>query len=184
MKMNIANRITLVRVVLVPVFAVLYLTDWLAEPVKSWVCLTVFLIASLSDFVDGQLARRLHIVTDFGKFMDPLADKLLVATALICLTGSGVIPAWVSVILIGREFVISGFRLIAAEKGVVIAAGIWGKAKTMTQMIAVIMLLSPITALWFRVIALVLLYASVALSLISVVDYMVRNKAVLEDSGE
>ena len=116
--------------------------------------------------------------------MDPLADKLLVATALICLTGSGVIPAWVSVILIGREFVISGFRLIAAEKGVVIAAGIWGKAKTMTQMIAVIMLLSPITALWFRVIALVLLYASVALSLISVADYMVRNKAVLEDSGE
>ena len=184
MKMNIANRITLVRVVLVPVFAVLYLTDWLAGPVKSWVCLAVFLIASLSDFVDGQLARRLHIVTDFGKFMDPLADKLLVATALICLTGSGVIPAWVSVILIGREFVISGFRLIAAEKGVVIAAGIWGKAKTMTQMIAVIMLLSPITALWFRVIALVLLYASVALSLISVVDYMVRNKAVLEDSGE
>jgi len=181
MKMNIANRITLLRVALVPVFALLYLTDWMQDPLKAWVCLVIFVAASLSDFVDGQLARRMHIVTDFGKFMDPLADKLLVSTALICLTGAGVIPAWVSVILIGREFVISGFRLIAAEKGVVIAAGIWGKAKTLVQMIALIMLLAPIPAVWFRVCAMVLLYASVALSLISVADYIVRNKSVLEE---
>ena len=184
MKMNIANRITLVRVFLVPVFAAAYLTDWMQDPLKAWICMAIFLTASLSDLVDGQLARRMHIVTDFGKFMDPLADKLLVSTALICLSGSGVVPAWVSVILIGREFVISGFRLIAAEKGVVIAAGIWGKLKTLVQMVAIIMILSPITALWFRVLAMVLLYASVALSIISVVDYIVRNKAVLEETKE
>ena len=182
-KMNVPNALTMVRIACTPIIILLFMLN-IPHGIGYFCALGVYVLACVTDFLDGYIARQYNLVTDFGKFMDPLADKLLVATALICLTGSGVIPAWVSVILIGREFVISGFRLIAAEKGVVIAAGIWGKAKTMTQMIAVIMLLSPITALWFRVIALVLLYASVALSLISVADYMVRNKAVLEDSGE
>ena len=126
------------------------------------------------------MARARHLVSNFGKFMDPLADKLLICSALICFVESGEMAAWVVVILIGREFIISGFRLVAATEGVVIAADIWGKSKTVVQMIAVIMLLVPYEAQWFYVMQQVMVYASVVLTVISVVNYMKNNWQVLQ----
>ena len=123
--MNLPNKITIFRVILIPVFLVLlYVT---AIPANKWLALAVFIIASLSDMVDGKIARKYNLVTDFGKFMDPLADKLLVSAALIALIELGRIPAWIVIVIISREFIISGFRLVAADNGIVIAAGWWGK---------------------------------------------------------
>ena len=179
MKMNIANKLTLLRVCLVPVFVFLYLAVFIPSPLRDWLCLAVFVIASLTDLVDGKLARKLNIVTDFGKFMDPLADKLLVCSALILFVSDGRVPVWIVLILIGREFIISGFRLVAAGKGVVIAAGIWGKLKTTVQMCAVVGLLAPISATWYQLICQILIYISALLSIISVVDYIWSNRKVL-----
>jgi CDP-diacylglycerol--glycerol-3-phosphate 3-phosphatidyltransferase len=181
MKLNLPNKLTVFRMILVPIFVFVYLVPFIPFPAKNWVALVIFCVASLTDFVDGRIARSRHMITDFGKFMDPLADKLLVDSALICFVGKGLVPAWVVVIIIGREFVISGFRLVAADKGVVIAAGPWGKVKTAVQMFAVIALLIPITASGWYVFAMVLVYISTALSIISVVDYIARNANVLKE---
>ena len=142
MKMNLPNKLTMTRVLLIPFFVVFLLVPITGE-MDKWIALTLFVIASLTDLADGRIARKYHLITDFGKFMDPLADKLLVCSAMICLTTTDLIsdsriPAWIVVIIIAREFIISGFRLVAAEKGVVIAASWWGKWKTAVTMIAVI----------------------------------------------
>lgn len=181
MKMNLPNRLTILRMILVPVFCFFYLTNAVAYPLRQWIALAIFIAASLTDYADGQIARKRGLVTDFGKFMDPLADKLLVDSALICFVSRGIVPCWMVLILIGREFVISGFRLIAAEKGIVIAAGIYGKIKTVLQMAAVIMLLIPLEAVWINVLRQVLLYGSVIFSLISLFDYIYHNQNVLKE---
>jgi CDP-diacylglycerol--glycerol-3-phosphate 3-phosphatidyltransferase len=138
-------------------------------------------IASITDFLDGKIARKYNLVTNFGKFMDPLADKLLVCSALICLIELSMIPAWVVIIIIAREFIISGFRLIASDNGVVIAASYWGKFKTTSQMIMVIVLLLNIPGPVFSVIGTVLIYLSLALTVISLIDYIIKNKDVLKE---
>ncbi|MBO4888249.1 MAG: CDP-diacylglycerol--glycerol-3-phosphate 3-phosphatidyltransferase [Firmicutes bacterium] len=182
MKWNLPNKLTMIRVLLVPVYCVIYLTSWIPNPWKDLLALVVFVAASLTDLYDGKIARSTNQVTDFGKFMDPLADKLLVGSAVICFTQTGLLPAWAAVILIGREFVISGFRLVAASKGVVIAADIWGKIKTTVQMIMIVSLLIP----WdfFGILAVlrwILIIASVLLTIISVVNYIRNNLDVLKE---
>ena len=141
----------------------------------------LFIAATITDNLDGQIARRHHLVTNFGKFMDPLADKLLVSSALICLVALNKIPAWVVIVIIAREFIISGFRLVAADNGVVIAASYWGKFKTAFQMVTVIVLILNIPGEVFAVIGTVLIYISLVLTVISLIDYIAKNKDVLKD---
>ncbi len=176
--MNLPNKLTVLRVCLVPVFVVLMLWDGLGDW-SGYAAAAVFIIASITDWLDGYIARRDHLVTDFGKFMDPIADKLLVCSALICLVESGALAAWIVIVIIGREFIISGFRLVASDKGVVIAASYWGKFKTVSQMLMVILLILDLGGV-FDVIADVLTAAAVILTVISLVDYMVKNRKVLE----
>ena len=173
--MNTANKLTLARVVAIPLFIVLLYWDF---PHHLWVALGVFILASITDFVDGYVARHYNQITDFGKFMDPLADKLLVCSALICLTAMGRIPAWFVIIIISREFVISGFRLIASDNGKVIAASWWGKFKTTFQMVMVILMIADILAL--RPITDIIMWISLLLTVISLADYLIKNKEVMQ----
>ena len=175
--MNLPNKLTLLRVFLVPVFVILMLAplSW-----GRWAALAVFIIASLTDTADGYIARKYNLVTDFGKFMDPLADKLLVCAAMICLITTGQLPAWIVIVIISREFIISGFRLIAAEKGIVIAASWWGKIKTVVQMVMICALLINAGAAWFKVLEQILIYAALVLTVVSLIDYIIKNKSVLE----
>ena len=138
--MNTPNKLTVARMILVPFLVVFLLTGWGGEA-NRWICLAIFVAASVTDWFDGHLARKYNLITNFGKFMDPLADKLLVCSAMICMIEVDKLPAWVVIIIIGREFIISGFRLIAAENGIVIAANYWGKFKTVSQMIMIILLI-------------------------------------------
>ena len=180
--MNIPNKLTVLRVFMVPIYVFFYLNDTLvAAPYNHYVALVIFALACITDYLDGNLARRLHQVSNFGKLMDPLADKLLVSSALILFVQSGEMPAWIVLILIGREFVISGFRLVAASEGVVIAAGIWGKCKTVVQMFTVMFLLLPLSYSWFEVLQQIMIYASLALTIISVVDYIWKNIDVIKE---
>ena len=180
---SIPNRLTILRVIMVPLYVFFYLnTSVIPDPYNQYVALAIFALACFTDYLDGNLARKWNLVSNFGKFMDPLADKLLVCSALICFVQNGVLPAWVVVVLIGREFIISGFRLVAASDGIVIAAGIWGKCKTVVQMFMVMFLLVPWQMQWFQVIQQIMIYASVALTIISVVDYIKNNIQVLKES--
>lgn len=196
--MNLPNKLTLSRVIMVPFF-VAFLLMVPKYTYFKWIALGIFIIASLTDLLDGYLARKLHLVTNFGKFMDPLADKLLVCSALIGLSSLDVIPAWITIIIIAREFIISGFRLIAAEKGTVIAASMWGKWKTTFQMIMIcvqMIVMDYYLALQSEVvveiglsafysvmviIGNVTMYIALILTVVSLVDYLVKNKDVLKD---
>lgn len=174
--MNTPNKLTLLRVILIPFFVVCMLAvnaGW-----GKWTALAIFIIASLTDTLDGYLARRDNLVTNFGKFMDPLADKLLVCSAMICLVDMERIPSWVVIIIIGREFVISGFRLIASDNGVVIAANYWGKIKTVCQMIMIIVVIANLGGV-FDVVEQVLIYLSLILTVISLATYLWDNRKVL-----
>ena len=177
MKMNIANKLTLLRIIMIPIFMFLVL-----EGLSFW-AFVVFAIASLTDFLDGYLARKYNLITNFGKFMDPLADKLLVTSALICFVQLGMVNAWVVVIILSREFIVSIFRAIAAAEGIVIAASWWGKAKTISQMFMVIVLL--LGNYPFRLIGIpvdqILVVVATVLTIISGYDYIVKNKQVLKD---
>lgn len=181
--MNLPNKITLFRVVLIPFFLVFYMIP--SIPGAKWIAFVIFIVASLSDAVDGHLARKNNLVTDFGKFMDPLADKLLVCSAMIAMIPNGRIMAWVVIIIIAREFTISGFRLIAADNGKVIAAGWWGKVKTAVTMVMLVVLIAnlgenfPSAAGVIRIIELVLIYLSALLTVISLIDYLIKNKDVI-----
>lgn len=177
--MNLPNKLTLFRVVLIPFFVVFMLVNVTGNTDK-WIALIIFIIASLTDLLDGKIARKYNLITDFGKFMDPLADKLLVCSALICLVSLNRIPAWIVIIIIAREFIISGFRLIAADNGRVIAASYWGKFKTTFQMIMVILMIADISQLF--ILTQIIMYAALILTVVSLVDYLVKNKDVM--SGE
>ena len=126
--MNLPNKLTVLRVIMVPFFVLFMLTDLGGEAGK-WIALVIFCLASLTDMLDGKIARARNLVTNFGKFMDPLADKLLVCSAMICLIPTGQLPAWVVIVIIAREFIISGFRLVASDSGIVIAASYWGNLR-------------------------------------------------------
>ena len=175
--MNLPNRLTVLRVCRVPVFVVFMLWNGLGSSAK-YVAAVIFILASMTDWLDGYLARKNNLVTDFGKFMDPIADKLLVCSAMICLVEKGALPAWIVIIIIGREFIISGFRLVASDKGVVIAASYWGKFKTVSQMLMVILLILDLGGV-FNTIAQVLVWAALVLTVVSLADYMVKNRSVL-----
>ena len=178
--MNLPNKLTMARVIMIPFFVIFMLTGWGGEASK-WISLAIFIVASITDFLDGKIARKYNLVTNFGKFMDPLADKLLVCSALICLIQLELIPAWVVIIIIAREFIISGFRLVASDNGVVIAASYWGKFKTAFQMLTVIVLILNIPNKVFTILGTALIYVSLALTVISLIDYIAKNKDVLKD---
>lgn len=178
--MNIANKITLVRIFLVPVFVLFMLTDF--TEYNSLIAFIVFVIATITDKIDGTIARKYNLVTDFGKFLDPIADKLLVSSALICLTADGTLPAWITIVIIGREFIISAFRLVCADTGKTVAATWWGKSKTIAQMVTIIVLLLNIPQL--AILEPILIYVSLALTIISLVDYFVKNINVLKECSK
>ena len=176
--MNLPNKLTMLRVLLIPVFVVLLLADFWGKWL-DYIALAVFIIASLTDMLDGMIARKYNLITNFGKFMDPLADKLLVCSAMICLLDLGRIPAWVVIVIIAREFIISGFRLVASDKGVVIAAGYIGKAKTVTQMIMIMLMILDIEQI--QLITDIVMYIAAILTVVSLVDYIYRNRSVLKE---
>ena len=178
--MNLPNKLTLFRVVLIPFFVFFLLAPYF-EGYGNYIAVAIFIVASITDFLDGKIARKYNLVTNFGKFMDPLADKLLVCSALICLIQLELIPAWVVIIIIAREFIISGFRLVASDNGVVIAASYWGKFKTAFQMLTVIVLILNIPNKVFTILGTALIYVSLALTVISLIDYIANNKDVLKD---
>lgn len=182
--MNLPNKLTILRAIMIPFFLVfLYMSVMEGHDFGwfKWVALGVFIAASLTDMLDGKIARKYNLVTNFGKFMDPLADKLLVCSALIALSDIGRMPAWIVIVIIARDFIISGFRLVAAEKGVVIAAGWSGKIKTTVQMIMVCFLVANLGGKVFYVIDQVLIYLALVLTIVSLLDYLIHNKAVLKD---
>ena len=176
--MNLPNKLTVLRVCMVPVFVVFMLWNGFGTASK-YVAAAIFILASMTDWLDGYLARKNNLVTDFGKFMDPIADKLLVCSALICLVEKGALAAWIVIIIIGREFIISGFRLVAAEGGTVIAAGIWGKYKTAVTMITIIFMIPNFGGAAVHMIEQIMIYLSLALTVISLIDYLIHNKSVL-----
>ncbi|MBR9947227.1 MAG: CDP-diacylglycerol--glycerol-3-phosphate 3-phosphatidyltransferase [Lachnospiraceae bacterium] len=170
--MNLPNKLTIFRVILVIPFVALMLNGY-----DLW-AVAVFIIASLTDLLDGKIARKYNLITDFGKFMDPLADKLLVCAAMICLVEMGRLPAWMVIVIISREFIISGFRLVASDNGVVIAASYWGKFKTTFQMLMIIVLILNLGGV-FDMIGLVLTWIALILTVVSLIDYLVKNKQVI-----
>lgn len=177
--MNIANKITVFRVFLVPIFMFVLYSNY---EYSTYIAAIIFIFASLTDTLDGYLARSRNLVTNFGKFADPLADKILVASALISLVGMNKIPAWVVVIIIAREFTITGFRVIAASEGVTIAASPLGKFKTITQLVAIVLLLLnnfPFNSLNIQM-DMIMLYISLFFTVVSGVDYLYRNKDTLK----
>jgi CDP-diacylglycerol--glycerol-3-phosphate 3-phosphatidyltransferase len=178
--MNLPNKITIARILMIPLFLVALLSNIFDAAAGRYVALGIFILASLSDWLDGFLARRLNLITTFGKFMDPIADKLLVAAALIALVALGSIEAWMVIVLISREFIISGIRLVAAEQGRVIAASTWAKIKTAMQMILIIALLFSHESVTreYRILLTVcelLKWLSVAFTVISAWDYIYKN---------
>ena len=177
--MNLPNKLTVLRVIMIPFFVVMLMLDGGANQMYRYIAAAIFIIASFTDFLDGSIARKYGLVTNFGKFMDPLADKLLVCSALSCLIELGQLPAWMVLIIISREFIISGFRLVASDNGVVIAASYWGKWKTVFQMISVILLIVNVEAL--SMITNIALWIALALTVISLVDYIVKNIGILTE---
>ena len=180
--MNTPNKLTIARMILVPFFVLLILTGWGGDA-NRYICLAIFVVASITDWFDGYLARKNNLVTNFGKFMDPLADKLLVCSALICMIELDRLPAWFVIIIIAREFIISGFRLIASDNGIVIAASYWGKFKTNFQMFMIIMLIIDLGTSTAVMIENVLIVIATALTIISLIDYLVKNKQVLSEGN-
>ena len=199
MKMNLANKLTIFRIILVPIMAIIpYLNlqgDFMGLPLTYFWMLLIFIVASITDKLDGYIARSRNQVTTFGKFLDPLADKILVLTARVLLVELGKIPAWIPVIVLAREFLVSGYRLIAVEKGgQVIAASIWGKLKTVTQMIAIILIMFDRNNFWdcfkgglngvdfaINLVATILLLISVVATIFSGADYMKNGKELFKD---
>ena len=178
--MNLPNKLTVLRVIMIPVFLVFLLTDCAGDASK-YIAAAVFVLASLTDMLDGRIARKYNLVTNFGKFMDPLADKLLVCSALICLIELNALPAWMVIIIISREFIISGFRLIASDNGVVIAASYWGKFKTTFQMVSVVLLILDIPALAF--VTTICVWIALLLTIVSLVDYIYKNHKILTEGS-
>ena len=179
--MNLPNKLTVLRVIMVPFFVFFMLTDVGGEANK-WIALAIFVVASLTDMLDGKIARKYNLVTNFGKFMDPLADKLLVCSAMICLIPSGKLNTAIVIVIIAREFIISGFRLVASDSGIVIAASYWGKFKTVFQMAMIIVLIADLGGV-FDLVGQILVWIALALTIISLVAYIWKNRQGLTRGG-
>lgn len=178
--MNLPNKLTIFRVFCIPAFvAMMLITD---IPYNYYIAVAIFILASLTDLLDGKIARKYNLVTNFGKFMDPLADKLLVSAALICLSPA-MIPEWIVIIIISRELFISGFRILAADQGIVLAAGWWGKFKTAFSMIMIVVLIIniPLKNGTLEMIGWALIWISLALTIISMIEYVYKNIEVLKN---
>ena len=180
--MNLPNKLTILRVIMIPFF-VFFLLSGVGGSASKWIALVIFAAASITDTLDGYIARRDNLITDFGKFMDPLADKLLVCSALICFVELDKLPAWMVIIIIAREFIISGFRLVASDNGIVIAASYWGKFKTVSQMAMIILCILDINNTVMQYITVIVTYLALVLTVVSLVDYMVKNKKVLSEGS-
>ncbi|MBR6359208.1 MAG: CDP-diacylglycerol--glycerol-3-phosphate 3-phosphatidyltransferase [Lachnospiraceae bacterium] len=178
--MNLPNKLTMLRVILIPFFVFFFYASFI--PGNNWIALGIYIVACLTDMADGKIARKYNLITTFGKFMDPLADKVLVISALILFTEAGRMSAIALIIIVAREFIVSGFRLVAADKGIVIAAGMWGKVKTVVQMVMAIALLVHLDFSWFYITEQVLIWLSVALTIISLADYLIHNRKVLKEA--
>ena len=165
---------------LIPFFVFFLLAPFF-EGYGNYIAAAICIIASLTDLADGKIARKYHLVTDFGKFMDPLADKLLVCSAMICLVETKQLAAWIVIVIISREFIISGFRLVASDNGIVIAASYWGKFKTTFQMLMIIVLILNIQLFLFQILGVILTYVALILTVISLVDYLIKNIRVLKE---
>ena len=187
--MNLPNKLTVFRVILIVPFVVLLLGGfqqwgWFTTlfsgilPYTDYIAVGIFIVASLTDLLDGKIARKYNLVTDFGKFMDPLADKLLVCSAMICLVEMNRLAAWMVIVIISREFIISGFRLIASDNGVVIAASYWGKFKTTFQMLMIILLILDLGGV-FTTIETIVTWIALILTVVSLIDYLAKNKGIL-----
>ena len=177
---NVPNQLTIARICMIPLVVVLILC--VPKPLGNILSMIVFILACLTDAADGYIARRYNYITTFGKFMDPLADKLLVISAMICLVDLGRLESWIVILIIAREFIISGFRLIAVEKGVVIAANFWGKIKTISQMLMVILMLGNFGG-FLSLAAQILKWISLVLTLVSLGTYLIQNRNVLKDNN-
>lgn len=179
--MNLPNKLTVLRVIMIPFFVVFMLMD-ITGAADKWIALAIFIVASLTDLLDGKIARKYNLVTNFGKFMDPLADKLLVSAAMICMIEKGMLASWIVIIIISREFIISGFRLVASDGGIVIAASYWGKFKTVSQMAMIIVLIADFGGV-FDMIGMALIWVSLILTVVSLIDYVAKNVQVLTQGG-
>ena len=179
--MNLPNKLTTLPVIMIPFFVFFLLWQNGENRTFRMIALALFIIASLTDLLDGKIARKYNLVTNFGKFMDPLADKLLVCSALICLIELNALPAWMVIVIISREFIISGFRLIASDNGVVIAASYWGKFKTTFQMVSVVLLILDIPALAF--VTTICVWIALLLTIVSLVDYIYKNHKILTEGS-
>lgn len=183
---NVPNVLTTMRVIMIIPFVIVLLggnAGWFGEDllVPELVALGIFAVACITDLLDGKIARKYNLVTNFGKFMDPLADKILVSAGLICMVAMERIPAWVVIVILAREFIISGFRLVASDAGIVIAASYWGKFKTTFQMILVVMAIVDLSAWvpYYNIAVQVIMYIALALTVISLIDYIVKNRKVI-----
>ncbi len=177
--MNLPNKLTILRVAMIPFFVLFMLFPVMGEADK-WIALVLFIVASLTDMLDGHIARKYNLITNFGKFMDPLADKLLVCSALICLVELGKIASWIVIVIIAREFIISGFRLIASDNGVVIAASYWGKFKTTFQMIMICLMIANLEPL--QLFTDIVMWIALILTVVSLMDYLIKNKEVMKET--
>lgn len=180
--MNLPNKLTVLRVIMIPFFVIFMITP-LAEGNGKYIALALFCIASLTDMLDGKIARKYNLVTNFGKFMDPLADKLLVSSAMICLIEMGKLQAWIVLIIIAREFIISGFRLVASDNGIVIAASYWGKFKTVSHMAMIILLILDVNHPVMEMLTTVIVWIGLILTIVSLADYVWKNRQVLTNGG-
>ena len=176
--MNLPNKLTLLRVCLIPIFLILYPASILSDPISRYAALFVFIAASLTDALDGYIARKHNLITNFGKLMDPMADKLLVAAAMIAMVQAGALPSWVVIIIISREFLITGFRMLALERGIVIAASSWGKYKTVSHIVLIILILLGFIP---ELIIVSVIAAATFLTVISAADYILKNKGVMAE---
>ena len=173
----------MLRIILIPFFVFFMLTDVVSG--SKYIAAAIFIVASLTDTLDGYLARKYQLISNFGKFMDPLADKLLVSAALVCFVAlpENPMPAWVVIVIISRDFIISGFRLVASDAGVVIAADWWGKVKTIVQMLMSILLIVDFEGEIINIVEYVFIYAALALTVISLINYLVKNWSVMDDGN-
>lgn len=182
MEMNLPNKLTILRVLMIPFFVFFMLMPGIAH--SNIIALVLFALASFTDYLDGHIARKYNLVTNFGKFMDPLADKLLVCSAFICLVDQGRLAAWITIVIIAREFIISGFRLVASDNGIVIAASYWGKSKTVSQMFLIMLLILKLPGTPIHILEQFLTYLALILTIVSLVDYLAKNIDVLKESGK
>lgn len=180
MPMNLPNKLTLARICLIPVFLLLYINSPYWGAVSRYAALLIFVIASMTDALDGHIARKQNLITNFGKLMDPLADKLLVCAALVAMAGTHEIPSWVVILIISREFIVTGFRMLALEQKIVIAASALAKFKTITQMILIILITLWIVPAW---IISAITWITTLLTVASAVEYIVKNKKLLTEKA-